>query len=167
MTQSALSKERRELRQAQREADMDNVPRDINKTWIDPIPDGRYLAADFHTLAAPPELPEWKKASFGGNKASYGRKTQLSLLEQRQGLPIFKLRDNLVQAVKENQILVVIGETGSGKTTQITQYLAEEGFCVRGKIGCTQPRRVAAMSVAKRVSEEFGCRLGQEVSVLK
>lgn len=57
----------------------------------------------------------------------------------------------------------MIGETGSGKTTQITQYMAEEGIAVRGKIGCTQPRRVAAMSVAKRVSEEFGCRLGQEV----
>ena len=57
----------------------------------------------------------------------------------------------------------MIGETGSGKTTQITQYLAEYGFTARGKIGCTQPRRVAAMSVAKRVSEEFGCRLGQEV----
>ena len=70
-----------------------------------------------------------------------------------------------LQAVKKNQILIVIGETGSGKTTQITQYLAEAGFCVRGKIGCTQPRRVAAMSVAKRVSEEFGCRLGQEVSL--
>ena len=67
------------------------------------------------------------------------------------------------QAVKDNQILIVIGETGSGKTTQITQYLAEEGLCVRGLLGCTQPRRVAAMSVAKRVSEEFGCRLGQEV----
>lgn len=67
------------------------------------------------------------------------------------------------QAVRDNQVLIVIGETGSGKTTQITQYLAEEGFCVRGKLGCTQPRRVAAMSVAKRVSEEFGCRLGQEV----
>ena len=50
------------------------------------------------------ELPEWKKASFGGNKASYGKKTQLSLLEQRQGLPIYKLRDNLVQAVKDNQV---------------------------------------------------------------
>ena len=67
------------------------------------------------------------------------------------------------QAVKDNQVMIVIGETGSGKTTQITQYLAEEGLCVRGKLGCTQPRRVAAMSVAKRVSEEFGCRLGQEV----
>ena len=45
----------------------------------------------------------------------------------------------------------------------MTQYLAEEGYAERGKIGCTQPRRVAAMSVAKRVAEEVGCRLGQEV----
>ena len=60
-------------------------------------------------------------------------------------------------------MLVVIGETGSGKTTQMTQYLAESGYTSRGKIGCTQPRRVAAMSVAKRVAEEFGCRLGEEV----
>lgn len=63
------------------------------------------------------------------------------------------------------QVLVVIGETGSGKTTQMTQYLAEVGYTSRGKIGCTQPRRVAAMSVAKRVAEEFGCRLGEEVCV--
>lgn len=68
------------------------------------------------------------------------------------------------QAVHDNQILIVIGETGSGKTTQITQYLAEAGYTTRGKIGCTQPRRVAAMSVAKRVSEEYGCCLGQEVT---
>ena len=59
---------------------------------------------------------------------------------------------------------MVIGETGSGKTTQMTQYLAEAGYTSRGKIGCTQPRRVAAMSVAKRVAEEVGCRLGEEVS---
>jgi ATP-dependent RNA helicase DHX8/PRP22 len=65
--------------------------------------------------------------------------------------------------VHDNQILVVIGETGSGKTTQITQYLAESGFTARGRIGCTQPRRVAAMSVAKRVAEEVGCRIGSEV----
>lgn len=71
---------------------------------------------------------------------------------------------DIFQAVHDNQILIVIGETGSGKTTQITQYLAEAGYTSRGKIGCTQPRRVAAMSVAKRVSEEFGCCLGQEVN---
>lgn len=109
------------------------------------------------------DLPEWKKYITAGGKASYGKRTDMSIMEQRKSLPIYKLKDELVKAVTENQILVVIGETGSGKTTQITQYLAEAGFTVRGKIGCTQPRRVAAMSVAKRVAEEFGCRLGQEV----
>ena len=59
--------------------------------------------------------------------------------------------------------MIVIGETGSGKTTQITQYLVEEGFAAKGLIGCTQPRRVAAMSVAKRVAEECGVQLGAEV----
>ena len=59
--------------------------------------------------------------------------------------------------------MIVIGETGSGKTTQITQFLAESGYSSRGIIGCTQPRRVAAMSVAKRVAEECGCQLGAEV----
>ena len=49
--------------------------------------------------------------------------------------------------------MVITGETGSGKTTQLTQYLLEEGYCRTGIICCTQPRRVAAMSVAKRVSE--------------
>jgi pre-mRNA-splicing factor ATP-dependent RNA helicase DHX38/PRP16 len=50
---------------------------------------------------------------------------------------------------------VVVGETGSGKTTQLGQFLYEDGYCSYGMIGCTQPRRVAAMSVAKRVSEEM------------
>lgn len=55
------------------------------------------------------------------------------------------------------------GETGSGKTTQMTQYLAEAGYTSKGRIGCTQPRRVAAISVAKRVAEECGVKLGEEV----
>ena len=49
----------------------------------------------------------------------------------------------------------MVGETGSGKTTQLAQFLYEDGYCSFGMIGCTQPRRVAAMSVAKRVSEEM------------
>lgn len=65
--------------------------------------------------------------------------------------------------IRESQVVVIVGETGSGKTTQLTQYLHEEGYSSWGTIGCTQPRRVAAMSVAKRVSEEMGLELGKEV----
>nr|XP_046233744.1 ATP-dependent RNA helicase DHX8-like [Scatophagus argus] len=166
MMQSALSKERRELKQAARAAEMDSIPTGLNKHWIDPMPDyeGRQIAANMRGIGAMPvNLPEWKRYAFGGNQVSYGKKTELSILQQRESLPIFKLKEQLVQAVHDNQILIVVGETGSGKTTQITQYLAEAGYTSRGKIGCTQPRRVAAMSVAKRVAEEYGCRLGQEV----
>ena len=84
------------------------------------------------------DLPEWKKHVIGGKKSSFGKKTNLTLLQQRESLPIYKLKHDLIKAVMDNQILIVIGETGSGKTTQITQYLAEEGFTARGKVGCTQ-----------------------------
>jgi len=166
MMQSALAKERREQKMLQREQEMDSVPTGLNKNWIDPLPEAesRTLAANMRGIGLQTQdLPEWKKHVIGGKKSSFGKKTNLTLLEQRQSLPIYKLRDDLVKAVTDNQILIVIGETGSGKTTQITQYLAEAGFTARGKIGCTQPRRVATMSVAKRVAEEFGCCLGQEV----
>ncbi|XP_030621823.1 pre-mRNA-splicing factor ATP-dependent RNA helicase PRP16 [Chanos chanos] len=86
-----------------------------------------------------------------------------SLLEQRQYLPIFAVRQQLLNIIRDNNIVIVVGETGSGKTTQLTQYLHEDGYTSYGMVGCTQPRRVAAMSVAKRVSEEMGSNLGEEV----
>ena len=107
-------------------------------------------------------VPEWKAKSLG-KAPTYGIRDTRSIKEQRESLPIFHLREALLEAVAGNQVLVVIGETGSGKTTQMTQYLAEAGYTSRGRIACTQPRRVAAMSVAKRVAEEVGCRLGDEV----
>ena len=123
----------------------------------------RHLASELRgTGLSAHQMPEWKKQAFG-NAPQFGQKQKGSIMEQRQSLPVYKLREQLIRAMMDNQCLVVIGETGSGKTTQMTQYLAEAGFTSKGVIGCTQPRRVAAMSVAKRVAEEFGCRLGEEV----
>ncbi|KAB5524186.1 hypothetical protein DKX38_021935 [Salix brachista] len=163
--QSALIKERREVREQQQRTMLDSIPKDLNRPWEDPMPETgeRHLAQELRGVGLSAyDMPEWKKDAFG-KALTFGQRSKLSLQEQRQSLPIYKLKKELIQAVHDNQVLVVIGETGSGKTTQVTQYLAEAGYTTRGKIGCTQPRRVAAMSVAKRVAEEFGCRLGEEV----
>lgn len=166
MTQSALSKERRELRETQRRELLDSIPKDLSRPWNDPMPeDGeRHLAQELYGLGAVAEEPEWKSATGMTKAVAYGQQSSLPIKEQRESLPIYALRDKFIEAMRTNQVLVVIGETGSGKTTQMTQYLVEAGFCTSGAmVGCTQPRRVAAMSVAKRVAEEMGCRLGDEV----
>ncbi|KAK1269634.1 putative pre-mRNA-splicing factor ATP-dependent RNA helicase [Acorus gramineus] len=163
--QSALIKERREVREQQQRTMLDSIPKDLNRPWEDPMPETgeRHLAQELRGVGLSAyDMPEWKKDAFG-KTMTFGQRSKMSLQDQRQSLPIYRLKKELVQAVHDNQVLVVIGETGSGKTTQVTQYLAEAGYTTRGKIGCTQPRRVAAMSVAKRVAEEFGCRLGEEV----
>ncbi|KII72758.1 Pre-mRNA-splicing factor ATP-dependent RNA helicase PRP16 [Thelohanellus kitauei] len=86
-----------------------------------------------------------------------------SLSEQRQFLPIFAVKQELMNVIRDNHITIIVGETGSGKTTQLTQYMFEDGYGKYGMIGCTQPRRVAAMSIAKRVSDEMNVKLGEEV----
>ncbi|TFK56865.1 P-loop containing nucleoside triphosphate hydrolase protein [Heliocybe sulcata] len=164
---ASLAKERRELRQQEANEEADSEARDFSAPWLDPMAkdQDRMFAQDLRGNIKGQkagEVPQWRAATF--NKATtYGEITQLSLQDQRKSLPIYKLRDPLLQAIREHQVLIVVGDTGSGKTTQMVQYLAEDGYAERGRIGCTQPRRVAAMSVAKRVAEEVGCRLGQEV----
>ncbi|KAF8508196.1 putative PRP16-RNA-dependent ATPase [Gautieria morchelliformis] len=96
-----------------------------------------------------------------GSTSAFSRSKTLK--EQREYLPAFACREDLMRTLRGNQVVVVVGETGSGKTTQLTQFLYEDGYCAFGIIGCTQPRRVAAMSVAKRVSEEMECKLGSTV----
>lgn len=84
--------------------------------------------------------------------------------DTRKKLPIYQFREQIIQAVEDHQVLIIVGETGSGKTTQLPQYLHEAGYTKNGmKVGCTQPRRVAAMSVASRVAEEMGVKIGNEV----
>ena len=86
-----------------------------------------------------------------------------NLGQENELLPIARARKALVREAKRHDNLVIIGETASGKTTQLPQYLYHSGFARLGVIGCTQPRRVAAISIAKRVAEEMGEILGAKV----
>jgi len=101
--------------------------------------------------------------------------------EARKSLPIWRQRSKIVDTVRQHASTILVGETGSGKSTQVPQFLLDAGFCTpstgstssrssppssipaRKMIACTQPRRVAAVTVAGRVAEEVGCALGQAV----
>eukprot|EP00884_Botryococcus_braunii_P018562 jgi/Botrbrau1/538/Bobra.0010s0013.1 len=86
------------------------------------------------------------------------------ILEKRIGLPVWQAKSDFIKMIHESQTMILVGETGSGKTTQIGQFIWEAGYAQGGKkIAITQPRRVAAMSVARRVAEEMDVTLGEEV----
>ncbi|KAJ3018695.1 hypothetical protein HKX48_002738 [Thoreauomyces humboldtii] len=115
-------------------------------------------------LEAAAEKEEIAKLMEGVPQMSEAERKALSMKQVRESLPVYSYRELLLKTVEEYQVLIVVGETGSGKTTQIPQYLHEAGYTKNGmKIGCTQPRRVAAMSVAARVADEMGTKLGAEV----
>lgn len=165
LTQSALAKERVFNREQERNAILDAVPQhEVALMKADPMAQTSDRQTSIETLGKTPasDVPEWKKSAFGQG-IKLGQVTNKTIQEQRQSLPIFLVRDQLLKAIHDYNILIVVGETGSGKTTQLTQYLAEAGYTTKGRIGCTQPRRVAATSVAKRVADEVGCHLGEQV----
>jgi ATP-dependent helicase HrpA len=78
-------------------------------------------------------------------------------------LPISSRKDEIIQSIRDNQVIVLAGETGSGKTTQIPKFCMAAGRGIEGKIGCTQPRRIAALTVAERIAQELGEQPGQSV----
>ncbi len=138
MQQSSLAKERRELRQAQSNSLMDSIPKDLNRPWEDPLPEAgeRHFAAELKSIniSSFDGAPEWKQKAQS-KTLSYGVISNKSIKEQRESLPVYRLKPELMRAMSENQVLVVIGETGSGKTTQMTQYMAELGLTKNGMIG--------------------------------
>lgn len=91
------------------------------------------------------------------------RKNSIPKLNYPEDLPVSLRHDEIVNAIKQNQVVIICGETGSGKTTQIPKMCLEAGCGVRGLIGHTQPRRLAARAVAERIAEELGESLGQSV----
>ena len=135
-------------------------------------------------------LPDWVRLGLRANRLMRDRlhpdkheqvlnrlfeqvRASIALREQRRlnvpqvayppDLPITARKDEIVAAIKGNQVVVIAGETGSGKTTQIPKMCLEAGLGIAAKIGCTQPRRVAALSISRRIAEELKVAWGREV----
>ncbi|KFB48701.1 AGAP006138-PA-like protein [Anopheles sinensis] len=105
-----------------------------------------------------------RNSTFGGgnqHSRSYGK--QDTVKQQRNALPIYSVRKSLMDLVRKSSTIIVLGETGSGKTTQMPQFIYEAGLNGNKLIGITQPRRVAAITVAKWVAKEMGTNLGDLV----
>jgi len=91
------------------------------------------------------------------------RLENLPQLRFNEELPIFAKKDEIIGAIKRHPVIVVSGETGSGKTTQLPKFCLAAGRGIDGIIGCTQPRRIAATTVARRIAEELGQEAGRDV----
>ncbi|MFG1707895.1 ATP-dependent RNA helicase HrpA [Nonomuraea sp. M3C6] len=91
------------------------------------------------------------------------RREAVPVVKYPENLPVAQRKDDILQAVRDHQVVIIAGETGSGKTTQIPKICLELGRGVRGLIGHTQPRRIAARTVAERIAEELGTGLGEVV----
>lgn len=126
--------------------------------------DAQYIQWNLDSRMAGDEQKRTKEQIYLDAQIEAAEKKALSIQDTRKTLPIYQYRDEFLAALEQYQVLVIVGETGSGKTTQLPQYLHEAGYTKNGmKVGCTQPRRVAAMSVAARVADEVGVKVGNEV----
>ncbi|CDY51665.1 BnaC03g67040D [Brassica napus] len=134
--QSALTKERREMGDQQQRTILDSIPKDLNRPWEDPMPETgeRHLAQELRGVGLSAyDMPEWKKDAFG-KTPTFGQRSKLSIQEQRESLPIYKLKTELIQAVHDNQVLV-----------QVT--LPKERLGARSLVGHRQRRELGVLVV--------------------
>ncbi|KAH3758803.1 pre-mRNA-splicing factor ATP-dependent RNA helicase DEAH10 [Pelomyxa schiedti] len=134
-----------------------------------PAPDFLPLESPKATAAAKPKTILGNKNSLAGRKRPPQSQVEnphaaaanrAAIEEHRKNLPIFKERSKLTSILRNEKALVIVGDTGSGKTTQLPQYLFEDDLLQGKMIGITQPRRVAAITIAQRVAEEMGTHVG-------
>ncbi|HOA60356.1 MAG: ATP-dependent RNA helicase HrpA [Verrucomicrobia bacterium] len=123
----------------------------------------RWLEAHRQSSRAPHDLPRWLDEARDSIARRARRQAALPELRYPHELPISAKRNEILDALRAHQVLIVAGETGSGKTTQLPKICLEAGFGVRAKIGCTQPRRVAALSLSRRVADEIDRPWGRAV----
>ncbi|MCP4720172.1 MAG: DEAD/DEAH box helicase, partial [Desulfobacteraceae bacterium] len=107
------------------------------------------------------QLLQKTQASVAKRQERYQRRP--ACLNFDPNLPITQKKNEIIEAIKKNSVVIISGETGSGKTTQIPKFCLEAGLGIKGMIGCTQPRRIAAINVAKRIAFELNEPLGQSV----
>ena len=105
----------------------------------------------------------WLAEARASIKLRDARRSILQFLDYPEALPITAARDQIVDAIRKHPVVVVAGETGSGKTTQLPKMCLEAGLGMRARIGCTQPRRLAAQSISRRLAEELQVNWGREV----
>jgi len=104
-----------------------------------------------------------KRIVFLSNKRYLARAQNIPPLQYPPQLPISSKRHDIIESIKKHQVTIITGETGSGKTTQIPKMCLAAGLGLRGIIGLTQPRRIAATSIAQRIAAELGEECGQSV----
>ncbi len=104
-----------------------------------------------------------KRAGSSTVKRRAERAEHLPRITYNNDLPIVEKKDLIINAIKQNRVVIISGATGSGKTTQIPKFCIEAGRGIAGRIGCTQPRRIAAINVAKRIAEELKEEIGGSV----
>ncbi|XP_043647704.1 probable ATP-dependent RNA helicase DHX35 isoform X2 [Drosophila teissieri] len=123
--------------------------------------------ATFKPKFLKPETDDAITDSSAGEQQSsafvFNANHNLGLVDQRERLPIRQYRDQILYCLEKHQVVILVGETGSGKSTQVPQYLYEWGWHTKGLIGITEPRRVSTVTLANRVAQERGELVGDTV----
>ena len=109
------------------------------------------------------DFKRWQAAANKSTELRKKRAASCPKIKFDESLPIFERREEIGAAIRDNQVVVVSGETGSGKSTQLPLIALEQGYGVAGLIGHTQPRRIAARGVSARIASQLGCKLGSAV----